>query len=257
MDAHSRGSGVNRRLAYGRHGLRRHAPRRPHSAPSAEHGSTANAPPRPPTAGSDITAILDPEFDQAEGIDRATAWQAHAADDGWAAVAWPREYGGRGVTLAEEIVYHQERASFDIPDHPFRIGIMLAGPTLIAHGTDEQKTRWLRPLLRGEEIWCQLFSEPGAGSDLASLRTAAFRDGDDWVVNGQKVWSSGAHHSQRGMLLVRTDPDVSKHKGITYFGLDMGAPGIEVRPLRQLTGGARLQRGLLHRRARARLRSHR
>jgi alkylation response protein AidB-like acyl-CoA dehydrogenase len=199
---------------------------------------TANAPRRAPSAGSDVTAILDPEFDQTEGIDRAKVWQAHAADDGWAAVAWPREYGGRGATLAEEIVYHQERAGFVIADHQFRIGIMLAGPTVIAHGTDEQKTRWLRPLLRGEEIWCQLFSEPGAGSDLASLRTSAYRDGDDWIVDGQKVWSSGAHHAQRGMLLVRTDPDVPKHKGITYFGLDMSAPGIEIRPLRQLTGGA-------------------
>ena len=191
-------------------------------------------PPRGPTSPPSST----PSSTRPKGIDRAKVWQAHAADDGWAAVAWPREYGGRGVTLAEEIVYHQERASFDIPDHQFRIGIMLAGPTLIAHGTDEQKTRWLRPLLRGEEIWCQLFSEPGAGSDLASLRTSAVRDGDDWIVNGQKVWSSGAHHSQRGMLLVRTDPDVSKHKGITYFGLDMSTPGIDVRPLRQLTGGA-------------------
>ncbi|MEX1008259.1 MAG: acyl-CoA dehydrogenase family protein [Acidimicrobiia bacterium] len=199
---------------------------------------TANAPPRSPTAGTDITAILDPAFDQTEGIAHAQEWQARAADDGWAAVAWPAEYGGQGVGLAQEIVFHQERSKFDVPDHQFRIGIMLAGPTVIAHGTAEQKTRWLRPLMRGEEIWCQLFSEPGAGSDLASLRTSAVRDGDDWIVNGQKVWSSGAHHSQRGMLLVRTDPDVPKHKGITYFGLDMSTPGIEVRPLRQLTGGA-------------------
>jgi alkylation response protein AidB-like acyl-CoA dehydrogenase len=193
---------------------------------------------RAPTAGADVTAILDPAFDQEEGIDAARAWQARAADDGWAAVAWPTEYGGRGVSLAQEIVYQQERARFDVPDHQFRIGIMLAGPTLIAHGTDEQKARWLRRILRGEEIWCQLFSEPEAGSDLASLRTTAARDGDDWIVNGQKVWSSGAHHSQWGMVLARSDPDVPKHKGITYFGLDMGTPGIDVRPLRQITGGA-------------------
>jgi alkylation response protein AidB-like acyl-CoA dehydrogenase len=197
-----------------------------------------HATPRPPTAGADVTAILDPAFDADEGIEQAREWQALAADEGWAAVAWPAEYGGRGVSLAQEIVYQQERARFDVPDHQFRIGIMLGGPTLIAHGTDEQKSRWLRPMLRGEEIWCQLFSEPEAGSDLASLRTSAVRDGDDWVVNGQKVWSSGAHHSQWGMLLARTDPDAPKHKGITYFGLDMRTPGIEVRPLRQLTGGA-------------------
>jgi alkylation response protein AidB-like acyl-CoA dehydrogenase len=198
----------------------------------------AHAMPRAPTAGTDVIAILDPEFDHDTGIDRAKRWQAAAAHDGWAAVAWPREYGGRGVSLAEEIVYHQERARFDVPDHQFRIGIMLAGPTLIAHGTDEQKRRWLPPLLRGDDIWCQLFSEPGAGSDLASLQTTAVRDGDSWIVNGQKVWSSGAHHSQFGMLLARSDPTVPKHRGITYFGLDMRTPGVEVRPLRQLTGGA-------------------
>jgi alkylation response protein AidB-like acyl-CoA dehydrogenase len=198
----------------------------------------ANATPRAPTAGADVTAILDPERDEDEGIDRAREWQTRAAAAGWAAVTWPREYGGRDVSITQEIVFHQERARFDVPDHVFRIGIMLAGPTLIAHGTDAQKRRWLPPLLRGEEIWCQLFSEPAAGSDLSSLRTSAVRDGDDWIVNGQKVWSSGAHHSQWGMLLARTDPDVPKHAGITYFGLDMTTPGIEVRPLRQITGGA-------------------
>jgi alkylation response protein AidB-like acyl-CoA dehydrogenase len=198
----------------------------------------AHAPPRPPTAGTDVTAILDPEFDHDEGIERARRWQAAAAADGWAAVAWPREYGGRGVGLAEEIVFQQERARFDVPDHQFRIGIVLAGPTLIAHGTDEQKQRWLPPLLRGDDIWCQLFSEPGAGSDLASLQTRAVRDGDAWILNGQKVWSSGAHHAQFGMLLARTDSSVPKHRGITYFGVDMRTPGIDVRPLRQLTGGA-------------------
>jgi len=197
---------------------------------------SAHADRRGPTAGMDVTAILDPQV--GDDLDRARTWQARAAADGWAAVAWPREYGGRGVTLAEEIVFQQERAHYDIPDHPFRIGIMLAGPTLIAHATDAQRRRWLAPMLRGDEIWCQLFSEPGAGSDLASLRTAAVRDGDHWVVDGQKVWSSGAHHSHRGMLLARTDPDAARNRGITYFALDMRTPGIEVRPLRQLTGGA-------------------
>ncbi|HXY94977.1 MAG TPA: acyl-CoA dehydrogenase family protein [Acidimicrobiia bacterium] len=198
----------------------------------------AHATPRAPTAGIDVTAILDPDLDEEAGIVRAKEWQTTAARDGWAAVAWPREYGGRGVDLALEIVYQQERSRFDVPDHLFRIGTMLAGPTLIAHATDDQKRRWLPPLLRGEEIWCQLFSEPSAGSDLASLRTSAARDGDTWIVNGQKVWSSGAHHAQRGMLLARTDPEAPKHQGITYFGLAMDTPGVEVRPLRQITGGS-------------------
>jgi alkylation response protein AidB-like acyl-CoA dehydrogenase len=138
----------------------------------------------------------------------------------------------------EQIIFTQETARFVVPDHVFRVGIGMGGPTVIAHGTEEQKRRWLRPLLTGEEIWCQLFSEPGAGSDLAGLRTSATCDGSEWVLNGQKVWSSGAHYSQWGLLLARTDPDVPKHQGITYFMLDMSLPGIEIRPLRQMTGGA-------------------
>jgi alkylation response protein AidB-like acyl-CoA dehydrogenase len=120
----------------------------------------------------------------------------------------------------------------------FAVGIGMVGPTLIAHGTEAQKERYLPALLRGDDVWCQLFSEPGAGSDLAGLRTRAVRDGDEWVVNGQKVWSSGAHHSDLGILLTRTDVDVPKHRGITYFVVDMRSPGIDVRPLRQITGVA-------------------
>lgn len=197
-----------------------------------------HAEPRPPAAGPDVLAVLGRDVDTDAALVDARAWQAKAAADGWAGIGWPREYGGRGATLMEQIIFNQEAGRFAVPDHLFRIGIGMGGPTVIAHGTDEQRQRWLRPLLSGEEIWCQLFSEPGAGSDLASLSTSAVRDGDDWIVNGQKVWSSGAHYSQWGMLLARTDRDAPKHRGITYFMLDMSLPGIEVRPLRQMTGGA-------------------
>ena len=197
----------------------------------------ANAAARAST-GADVLAILGSEIDTEASLAGAREWQAMAAGDGWAGIGWPVEYGGRGASAMEQVIFTQEAAHFDVPDHVFRIGISMGGPTVIAHGTDEQRTRFLPPLLTGEEIWCQLFSEPDAGSDLASLTTAAARDGDSWVVNGQKVWSSGAQYSQWGMLLARTDPSVSKHAGITYFLLDMASPGIDVRPLRQLTGGA-------------------
>ena len=136
------------------------------------------------------------------------------------------------------MIFRQEESRFDVTSGLFAVAIGMAGPTIIGHGTDGQRTRYLPAMLRGEEVWCQLFSEPGAGSDLAALATRAERDGDEWVVNGQKVWSSGAHHADIGILLARTDPDLPKHRGITFFILDMRTPGIEVRPLRQMTGGA-------------------
>ena len=135
-------------------------------------------------------------------------------------------------------IFSQEESKYDVATGVFSVGIGMAGPTLITHGSEEQKLRYLDPMLRGDEVWCQLFSEPNAGSDLAGLRTTAERDGDEWVVNGQKVWNSGAHYSDWGILLTRSDPDVPKHKGITYFLVDMRTPGIEVRPLRQITGAA-------------------
>ena len=191
-----------------------------------------------PSAGPDVLGILGRDVDTGAALAHAREWQGKAAADGWAGIGWPTDYGGRGASLMEQIIFTQEAGHFAVPDHVFRVGIGMGGPTVIAHGTEEQKRRWLRPLLTGEEIWCQLFSEPGAGSDLAGLRTSATRDGNEWIVNGQKVWSSGAHYSQWGLLLTRTDPDVPKHSGITYFMLDMSLPGIEVRPLRQMTGGA-------------------
>jgi alkylation response protein AidB-like acyl-CoA dehydrogenase len=165
-------------------------------------------------------------------------WQRRLFDGGWAGITWPAEFGGRGGDFVQAMIFREEESRFDVTSGLFAVAIGMAGPTIIGHGTDEQRTRYLPAMLRGDDVWCQLFSEPGAGSDLASLATRAERDGDEWVVNGQKVWSSGAHHADLGILLARTDPDVPKHLGITFFILDMRTPGIDVRPLRQMTGGA-------------------
>jgi alkylation response protein AidB-like acyl-CoA dehydrogenase len=173
-----------------------------------------------------------------EWVQRCKAWQRTLYDGGWAGITWPKEHGGRGGTPLEQRVFDQEQARFGVATGVFAVGIGMVGPTLIAHGTEAQKARYLDPLLRGDEVWCQLFSEPGAGSDLAALSTKAVRDGDEFVVDGQKVWTSGAQHSQLGILLARTNPDVPKHGGITYFVLDMSSPGVEVRPLRQINGAA-------------------
>ena len=162
-------------------------------------------------------------------------------DAGLAAVHYPVGHGGRGLPRALQSVAEEEfaKAGAVRPDDRRNvIGLGMAAPTIIAFGRDEQKSRWLKPLWLAEEIWCQLVSEPGAGSDLAGLATRAVRDGDDWIVNGQKVWTSLAHHARWGLLLARTDPDVPKHAGLSYFVADMHAPGVEVRPLRQLTGEA-------------------
>jgi alkylation response protein AidB-like acyl-CoA dehydrogenase len=162
-------------------------------------------------------------------------------DAGLAWIHYPPGLGGLGAPRALQPLVDEAFAQAGAPDNqPRRIGIGLgmAAPTILAHGTDEQRQQFLRPLWTGEEIWCQLFSEPGAGSDLAALGTRAVRDGDDWVVTGQKVWTSIAHEARWAILLARTDPDLPKHQGITYFICDMTAPGVEVRPLRQLTGEA-------------------
>jgi alkylation response protein AidB-like acyl-CoA dehydrogenase len=163
-------------------------------------------------------------------------WWDRLTDSGWGAPTWPREWFGLDLSRdAANVVAGELRAAGAI-GAPAGLGVLLAGPTIITHGSNEQKERYLRPILTGQEAWCQLFSEPGAGSDLAGLQTRAERDGDEWVVNGQKVWTSGAQTADLGMLLARTDPDAPKHKGITYFALPMDQPGVEVRPLREMTG---------------------
>ncbi len=162
-------------------------------------------------------------------------------DDGLAWVHYPEGLGGLGVSRTLQTVVDADFAAAGAPTNdPERngIGLGMAAPTILAYGSDEQQKRWLRKLWTAEEVWCQLFSEPGAGSDLAALATRAVRDGDEWVVNGQKVWTSQAHQARRALLVTRTDPDVPKHQGMTYFAADMTSPGVEVRPLRQITGEA-------------------
>jgi alkylation response protein AidB-like acyl-CoA dehydrogenase len=166
------------------------------------------------------------------------AFQAKLYDAGFAGITWPAEYGGQGLTNAEQIAFSSEARNYSLPTGAFVIGLGMPGPTILELGTEAQKKRYLPPMLRGEEIWCQLFSEPGAGSDVASLQTSAVRDGDEWVLNGQKVWTSGAQHSDYGAIIARTDPTVPKHNGITMFIVDMHAPGVTVRPLKVATGAS-------------------
>ena len=165
-------------------------------------------------------------------------WQRRLYDAGWAAPAWPAEYGGRGVSLTESAIYFEELGRARVPMAANVLGLLLGGPTLMVWGSDEQKERYLSPILSGEEIWCQGFSEPDAGSDLAALKTKAVKDGDEWVVTGQKVWTSGAQYSKWCMLVARSDSDAAKHKGLTYFLMDMEQDAVQVRPLRQITGEA-------------------
>jgi alkylation response protein AidB-like acyl-CoA dehydrogenase len=179
----------------------------------------------------------EPEGDVA-GFEFRRAWQRALHDAGWAGVSWPKEYGGRGATLVEQAIYNEELARAQAPSTANVLGLSMGGPTLIAHGTEEQKRRYLEPILSADEIWCQGFSEPEAGSDLASLKTRAVRDGDEWVVTGQKVWTTLAHHAKWCMLVARTDPDAPRHQGLTYFLMDMEQDAVQVRPLRQITGEA-------------------
>ena len=166
------------------------------------------------------------------------AWWHRLAGSGWAQPHWPVGRFGRGLSADGAAVVAEERHRVGALGPPSGIASNLTGPTLLAHGTDEQLDRFLPGIVTGEHIWCQLFSEPSAGSDLASLRTRAVPDGDQWIVNGQKVWTSGAHKARFGLLIARTDPSVPKHRGISYFVVDMRQPGVEVRPLREMTGRA-------------------
>ncbi len=165
-------------------------------------------------------------------------WQRQLYDGGWAAPAWPAEYGGRGASLTESAIYFEEIGRARVPMPANVLGLLLGGPTLMVWGTDAQKQRHLAPILSAEEIWCQGFSEPDAGSDLASLKTRAVKHGDEWVVTGQKVWTSGAQYSKWCMLVARSDSGAPKHKGLTYFLMDMQQEAVQVRPLRQITGEA-------------------
>jgi alkylation response protein AidB-like acyl-CoA dehydrogenase len=165
-------------------------------------------------------------------------WCARMGEAGWATPTWPAEYGFLGLSGSQAKVVNEELARWRVPRSFNIIGIGMGGPTIMHWGTDEQKQRLLMPMAKHEEIWCQLFSEPGSGSDVASLATRAVRDGEEWVVNGQKVWTTLAHIARWGLLVARTDPDKPKHKGLTYFIVDMKAPGVDVRPLKQITGDA-------------------
>ncbi|MGA9856958.1 MAG: acyl-CoA dehydrogenase family protein [Solirubrobacteraceae bacterium] len=185
-------------------------------------------------------AAHDPGAEPERDEDAHYAWrrdfQRELAGDGWAAVHWPPEYGGRGATMTQSAIFFEELGRSGAPLPANVLGLLLAGPTIMTWGTPEQKERYLTPILTAEEIWCQGFSEPDAGSDLASLKTRAVKDGDDWVVTGQKVWTSGAQYSKWCMLVARTDTEVAKHKGLTYFLMDMEQEAVQVRPLRQITG---------------------
>jgi alkylation response protein AidB-like acyl-CoA dehydrogenase len=176
------------------------------------------------------------KLQQHDIVEVAKAWQKKKSEAGYVCLHWPKEYGGRGATAVERVIWQQEEGVYFKLTSPFQIGEGMCGPTLMAYGSEADKRRYLPKIATGEEIWCQLFSEPSGGSDVAGLRTRAERDGDHWIINGQKIWTSGAHYADYGILITRTDPTVPKHKGLTMFYIDMKSPGVEVRPIKQANG---------------------
>jgi alkylation response protein AidB-like acyl-CoA dehydrogenase len=177
----------------------------------------------------------EPPGDDDVAFEHRRAWQRKLYEAGYAGFSWPKEYGGRGATVVEQALFGEEMVRAKAPAPVNVLGMVMGGPVVIAHGTDEQKERWLKPILTGEEIWCQGFSEPEAGSDLASLKTKAVKSNGEWVVTGQKAWTSYAHRAKWCMLVARTDPDAPKHQGLTYFILDMKQEAVQVRRLHQIT----------------------
>lgn len=197
---------------------------------------SANAKPRAEGGAAPMRSSM--RNNEADALVRAKEWQAKRAKAGYAKVTWPKEFGGMGGTPIQQVIYNQEEAKFDVQGGFFDIGLGMCIPTLMTYGKPADLKRYVTPALHGEEVWCQLFSEPSAGSDVAGLKTRAVKDGDDWVINGQKVWTSGAHYSDYGILLTRTDPNVPKHKGLTMFYIDMKDPAVTVKPIKQINGGA-------------------
>ena len=184
------------------------------------------------------TGVEKNEFANINYLQAAKDWQKKKYDAGWAMLHWPKEYGGIAASAIERIIWSEEESKFDVPRGIFEIGLGMCGPVMMEYASENQKARYLPPMAEGKEIWCQLFSEPSAGSDVAGLRSKAVQDGDNWIINGQKVWTSGAHFSDYGILVVRHDANLEKHKGMTFFFIDMKSPGIEVKPIKQITGGS-------------------
>ncbi len=191
-----------------------------------------------PFRAGDGPSIVFADAADPEHLERGRSWQRELHAGGWAGLGWPLEHGGRDLAPALQAVWAEELRAAGAPPPVNLLGEAVVGPALLAHGTDAQRERFLPPILTAEELWCQLFSEPGAGSDLAAVSTTATRDGDGWVVDGHKTWSSGAHHADFAILLARTDWDVPKHEGCTCFVVEMRRPGVTVEPVRQMTGGA-------------------